>query len=97
MEGALKILKIFSDHPAVSEKNFCDSPEVLQNLSKFITKTAGLASVFFDAEIAHPLGLLKVKAGNLKGILMVVRVYRINNLYAANKKFSRLVPIVPHC
>ena len=32
-----------------------------------------LASVF-EAEINHPLGLLKVKAGNLKGILIVVRV-----------------------
>ena len=36
-------------------------------------KTAELASVF-EAEIDHPLGLLKVKAGDLRGILIVVRV-----------------------
>ena len=32
-----------------------------------------LASVF-EVEIDHPLGLLKVKSGNLRGILIVVRV-----------------------
>ena len=36
-----------------------------------ITKAADLASVF-EAEIDYPLGLLKVKAGNLRGILIVV-------------------------
>ena len=35
-------------------------------------KAAELASVF-EAEIDHPFGLLKVKAGNLRGILIVVR------------------------
>ena len=34
-------------------------------------KAAELVSVF-EAEIDHPLGLLKVKAGNLRGILIVV-------------------------
>ena len=34
---------------------------------------AELASVF-EAEIDHPLGLLKVKAENLRVILIVVRV-----------------------
>ena len=51
-------------------------PKVLQNLSDlpppspFIIKAAELSSVF-EAEIDHPLGLLKVKAGNLRGILML--------------------------
>ena len=44
-------------------------PEVLQNLSN----PSELASVF-EAEMDYPLGLLKVKAGNLRGILMLVRV-----------------------
>ena len=52
-------------------------PEILQNLSDplppFIIKAAVLASVL-EAEIDHPLGLLKVKAGNLRGILIVVQV-----------------------
>ena len=56
-------------------KIFPDPPEVLQNLcdSPLIINAAELASVF-EAEIDHPFGLLKVKAGNLKGILIVVRV-----------------------
>ena len=78
-------------------------PEVLQNLSDprpLIIKTAELASVF-EAEIDHPLGLLKVKAGNLRGILMVVRVklentrqksHRINNLYATDKNLADNFP-----
>ena len=45
------------------------SPDVLQNSSDppphhLIIKAAKLVSVF-EAEIDHPLGLLKVKAGNL--------------------------------
>ena len=36
-------------------------------------KAAELVSEF-EAEIDHPLGLLKVKAGNLRGTLIVVRV-----------------------
>ena len=61
-------------------------------------KAVELASVF-KAGIDHPLGLLKVKAGNLRRILIVVRVkrekknttksHRINNLYATDKRFSR--------
>ena len=56
-------------------KIFLTLPEVSINLSDppFIIKAAELASVF-EAEIDHPLGLLKVKAGNLRGILIVVRV-----------------------
>ena len=73
--------------------------------SPFIIKTSELASVF-EAEIDYPLGWLQVKAGNLRGILMVVCVKlekkrqksnRINNLYATDKKFSWRLPIVPHC
>ena len=48
--------------------------EVLQNLSDpphLIIKVAELVSVFED-QIDHPLGLLKVNAGNLRGILIVV-------------------------
>ena len=36
-----------------------------------IIKAAKLVSVF-EAEIDHPLGLLKVKAGDLRGILIVI-------------------------
>ena len=47
-------------------------PEVLQNLGDPpIIKATKLASVF-EAEIDHPSGLLKVKAGNLRGVLTVV-------------------------
>ena len=38
-----------------------------------IIKAAELVSVF-EAEIDHPLGLLKVKAWNLRGIVIVVRI-----------------------
>ena len=60
---------------------------------------AELASVF-EAEIDHPLGLLKVKAENLRGILTIVRVklqksYHINILYMTDKKFSRQLPFTP--
>ena len=51
---------------------FLIPPEVLQNLSdppNLIIKVAKLVSVF-EAEIDHPLGLLKVKAGNLRGTLI---------------------------
>ena len=50
-------------------------PEVLQNLSDppLIINEAEIASVF-ETEINPPLGLLKVKAGNLRGILIAVRV-----------------------
>ena len=53
---------------------FLIPPEILQNLSdppNLIIKVAELVSVF-EAEIDHPLGLLKVKAGNLRGTLIVV-------------------------
>ena len=61
-------------------KIFLIPPDVLQNSSDppphkkkhhLIIKAAKLVSVF-EAEIDHPLGLLKVKAGNLRGILIVV-------------------------
>ena len=58
--------------------------EVLQNLSdppppNLIIKVAELVSVF-KAEIDHPLGLLKVKAGNLRGTLIVVRIKLQNHI-----------------
>ena len=43
---------------------------------------AELVSVF-EAEIDHPLGLLKVKAGNLRGTLIVVRV-KLQNSHHIN-------------
>ena len=60
-------------------------PEVLQNLSdppNLIIKVAELVSVF-EAEIDHPLGLLKVKEGNLRGTLIVVRI-KLQNLHHIN-------------
>ena len=64
-----------------------------------IIKAAELVSVF-EAEIDHPLGLLKVKAGNLRGILIVVSVklqnlHHINIFYTADKKFRRQLPFIP--
>ena len=76
---------------------------VLQNLSDptnhLMIKAAELASVF-EAEIDHPLGLLKVKAGNLRGILIVVQVklqksHYINILYTTDKKFCTQLPFIP--
>ena len=63
-----------------------------------IIKAAKLVSVF-EAEIDHPLGLLKVKAGNLRGILIVVRVklqnsHHFNILYTTDKKFRRQLPFI---
>ena len=60
---------------------------------------AKLVSVF-EAEIDHPLGLLKVKAGNLRGILIVVRIklenlHHINIPYTTDKKFRRQLPFIP--
>ena len=56
-------------------KIFLIPPDVFQNSSDpphhLIIKVAKLVSVF-EAEIDHPLGLLKVKAWNLRGILIVV-------------------------
>ena len=45
------------------------------------------------------MGLLKVKAGNLRGILIVVRVklqnsHHINILYMTDKKFRRQLPLI---
>ena len=59
---------------------------------------AELVSVF-EADIDHPLGLLKVKAGNLRGILIVVRIklqnsHHINIFYTTDKKFSRQLPFI---
>ena len=83
-------------------KFFLIPPDVLQNSSDphhhLIIKAAELVSVF-EAEIDHPLGLLKVKAGNLRGILIVVRVklqnsHHINILYTTDKKFRRQLPFI---
>ena len=81
---------------------FLIPPEVLQNLSdppNLIIKVAELVSVF-EAEIDHPLGLLKVKAGNLRGTLTVVRIklqnsHHINTFYTIDKKFSRQLLFIP--
>ena len=88
-------------------KIFLIPPDVLQTSSDpppphhhhLIIKAAKLVSVF-EAEIDHPLGLLKVKAGNLRGILIVVRVklqnsHHINILYTTDKKFRRHLPFIP--
>ena len=88
-------------------KIFLIPPDVLQNSSDpphhhhhhLIIIEAKLVSVF-EAEIDHPLGLLKVKAGNLRGILIVVRVklqnsHHINILYKTDKKFRRQLPFIP--
>ena len=84
-------------------KIFLIPPDVLQNSvipspHHLIIKVAKLVSVF-EAEIDHPLGLLKVKAGNLRGILTVVRVklqnsHYINILYTTDKKFRRQLPFI---
>ena len=68
-------------------KIFLIPPEVFQNLSdppppNLIIKVAELVSVF-EAEIDHPLGLLKVKAGNLRGTLIVVRI-KLQNSHHIN-------------
>ena len=65
-----------------------------------IIKAAKLVSVF-EAEIDHPLGLLKVKAGNLRGILIVVQVklenlHHINILYTADKRLEDNFPSYLH-
>ena len=92
--------------PYCTSKKFLIPPDVLQNSSDppqknhhLIIKAAKLVSVF-EAEIDHPLGLLKVKAGNLRGILIVVRVklenlHHINILYTTDKKFRRQLPFIP--
>ena len=64
-----------------------------------IINAAELVSVF-EAKIDHLLGLLKVKAGNLRGILIVVRVtlkksHHINILYTTDKKFKKQLPFIP--
>ena len=84
--------------PYCMSKIFLIPPEVLQNSSDppplhLIIKAAELVSAF-EAEIDHPLGLLKVKAGNLRGILIAVRVklqnwHHINILYTTDKKFRK--------
>ena len=85
-------------------KIFLIPPDVLQNSSDpplptthLIIKEAKLVSVF-EADTDHPFGLLKLKAGNLRGILIVVRVklqnsHHINILYMTDKKFRRQYPL----
>ena len=88
-------------------KIFLIPPDVLQNSSDpplpqnhhLIIKAAKLVSVF-EAEIDHPLGLLEVKAGNLRGILIVVQVklqnsHHINIVYMTDKEFRRQLPFIP--
>ena len=91
--------------PYCMSKIFLIPPDVFQNSSDpphhhhLIIKAAKLVSVF-EAEIDHPLGLLKVRAGNLRGISIVVRVklqnsHHINILYMTDKKFRRHLPFIP--
>ena len=86
-------------------KIFLIPPDVLQNSSDpphhhhLVIKAAELVSVF-ETEIDHPLDLLKVKAGNLRGILIVVPVkiqnsHHINILYMSDKKFRGQLPFIP--
>ena len=87
-------------------KIFLIPPDVFQNSSDppppphhLIIKAAKLVSVF-EADIDHPLGLLKVRAGNLRGILIVVleklqNSHHINILYMTDKKFRRHLPFLP--
>ena len=102
-----QVLEIFSYSSYCMSKIFLIPPDVLQNSSDppppphyhLIIKAAKLVSVF-EAEIDHPLGLLKVKAGNLRGILIVVRVklqnsHHINILYTTDKNFIRQLPFIP--
>ena len=79
-------------------QNSSDPPPKKEN-HHLIIKAAKLVSVC-EAGIDHPLGLLKVKAGNLRGILIVVRVklqnsHHINILYRTDKKFRRQLPFIP--
>ena len=84
-------------------KIFLIPPEVLQNLSDpphLIIKAAELVSVF-EAETDHRLGSLKVKAGNLRGILIGVRVklqnsHPFNILYTTDKKLENNFPSYLH-
>ena len=86
--------KIFLIPPDVFQ-NSSDPPHLIIKAAKLSAK---LVSVF-EAEIDHPLGLLKVRAGNLRGILIVVREKlqnsHINILYMTDKKFRRHLPFLP--
>ena len=78
-------------------KTFLIPPEVLQNLSD---PPHLIIKAVFEAETDHPLGSLKVKAENLRGILIVVRVklqnsHPFNILYTTDKKFRRQLPFIP--
>ena len=89
--------KIFLILPYVLQNSYDPPPPQNHHL---IIKAAKLVSVF-EAEIDHPLGLLKLKAGNLRGILIVVRVklenlHHINILYTTDKKFRRNFPSYFH-
>ena len=75
-------------------------PHTHTHTHHLIIKAAKLVSVF-EAEIDHPLGLLKVNAGNLRGILIVVRVklqnsHHINILYTTDKKLEDNFPSYLH-
>ena len=110
VKGRLNLLGLESFWPGIcklaaatsfSDEFFWSPPELLQNSSdppNLIIKVAELVSVF-EAEIDHPLGLLKVKAGNLRGTLIVVRIklqnsHHINIFYKTDKKFSRQLPFI---
>ena len=89
--------------PLLYEWNFSDPPwgiaEFKWSPPNLIIKVAKLVSVF-EAETDHPLGLLKVKAGNLRGTLIVVRIklqnsHHINIFYMTDEKFSRQLLFIP--
>ena len=104
--GALEIFKFceFLVIPLLYEWNFSDPPWSIAEFKwspppTLIIKVAELVSVF-EAEINHPLGLLKVKAGNLRGTLIVVWIklqnsHHINIFYTTDKKFSRQLFLIP--
>ena len=86
--------------PLLYEWNFSDPPWGIAEFKwspppNLIIKVAELVSVF-----DHPLGLLKVKAGNLRGTLTVVWIklqnsHHINIFYTIDKKFSRQLLFIP--
>ena len=65
--------KIFLILPDVLQNSSDTSPPPHHHHHHLIIKAAESVSVF-EAETNHPLDLLKVKAGNLRGILIVVLI-----------------------
>ena len=73
--------------PLLYEQNFF----VIPPHHHLIIKAAKLVSVI-EAEIDHPLGLLKkVRAGNLRGILIVLIIF-----LTLGQIWKSLLPFLPH-